>query len=238
MIDIKLLRKKVIDLAIQGKLTEQHLEDGDAESLCARIQEEKTELIKTGKLKKVKPLPTISEDEIPYEIPGNWKWVRWGNLATNIQYGYNAPAKETGTIKMLRISDIQNGTVNWQSVPYCDIETEIISEYLLKESDILFARTGGTVGKSFIVPSISEPVIFAGYLIRSSYSAILCPYYLKFFMESKLYWKQLRVGTTATAQPNCNGKTLGKMILPLPPLAEQKRIVERINLLLACLTEI
>ncbi len=233
MIDAESLRKKVIDLAIQGKLTQQLPEDGNAEELYAQIQEEKAKLIKDGKIKKEKPLPPISEDEIPFEIPMYWKWVRWGDASHRIQYGYNAPAKEYGRIKMLRISDIQNGKVNWESVPYCDISEDDVSDYVLHENDILFARTGGTVGKSYLVSDISEESIYAGYLIRSSYSSLICSRYMKLFMESDLYWRQLRDGTIATAQPNCNGKALSKMIVPLPPLAEQKRIVEKIEEILS-----
>ena len=229
MIDTKALRSRILDLAIQGKLTEQLPSDGTAEELYQQIQAEKLALIKEGKIKKEKPLPEISADEIPFEIPSNWKWVRWGNLSESIQYGYNAPAKESGRIKMVRITDIQNNKVQWDDVPYCDIDEESICNYILKDNDILFARTGGTVGKSFFVDNISEEAVYAGYLIRTRYSSNLCGKYLKLFMESEAYWKQLRQGTTATAQPNCNGQTLSKMIIPLPPLAEQKRIVERVE---------
>ena len=229
MIDTEALRKKVIELAIQGKLTEQLPSDGDAESLYAQIQEEKAKLIKEGKIKKGKPLPVIDKDEIPFNIPDNWKWVRWGELSEKIQYGYNAPAKTAGRIKMVRISDIQDGKVQWDTVPYCDIDESEINDYLLRENDILFARTGGTVGKSYIVSSVPEEAVFAGYLIRTSYSSAICASYMKYFMESGLYWKQLRDGTIATAQPNCNGKTLSKMIVPFPPYAEQKSISEIIE---------
>ena len=130
---------------------------------------------------------------------------------------------------MLRISDIQQNNVVWDTVPYCDIEEKDIETYLLKANDILFARTGGTVGKSFLVEKVDEDIIYAGYLIRTRYSRLLCPQYLKYFMESDLYWGQLRNGTIATAQPNCNGQTLSKMLLPLPPLEEQRRIVARVK---------
>ncbi|MCI8811318.1 MAG: restriction endonuclease subunit S [Oscillibacter sp.] len=169
---------------------------------------------------------------MPFEIPENWKWVRWGELSNSIQYGYNASAQTIGRIKMVRISDIQDGKVCWDTVPFCDIDEEEISNYLLQKNDILFARTGGTVGKSYLVRDVPEESIYAGYLIRTRYSENLCPEYMKAFMESQLYWTQLRNGTIATAQPNCNGKTLAKMIIPLPPLAEQKRIVAKLEELL------
>ena len=164
------------------------------------------------------------DDEIPFEIPQSWCWELWGNISFSIQYGFNAPAIESGDIKMVRISDIHDNKVNWKDVPYCKISQSEIGTYLLQENDILFARTGGTVGKSFLMGAVSEPAIYAGYLIRTRYSKELCPQYLKSFMESSLYWEQLRTGTIATAQPNCNGKTLGRMLLPIPPKIEQNRI--------------
>ena len=130
---------------------------------------------------------------------------------------------------MVRISDIQDGQVMWDTVPYCHIPENDIETYLLKKNDILFARTGGTVGKSYLVQDVSEEAIYAGYLIRTRYSASLCSQYLKYFMESPLYWEQLKEGTTATTQPNCNGKTLGRMLVPIPPVAEQQRIVDTLN---------
>lgn len=221
--------KSILQLAILGKLVPQLPEEGTGEELFRQIQAEKQVLIKAGKIKKEKPLPEITDDEIPFDIPDSWKWVRWGDLSQSIQYGYNAPAQEKGRIKMVRISDIQDGKVLWDTVPYCDIKEDEIPTYLLGTNDILFARTGGTVGKSYLVKEVPEEAIYAGYLIRTQYSSLLCPEYMKFFMESQLYWDQLRNGTIATAQPNCNGKTLSKMILPLPPLGEQKRIVAKLE---------
>lgn len=226
------MQKSILQMAIQGKLVEQRPEEGTGEELYQKIQDEKHKLIKTGKIKKEKPLPEIPEDEIPFGIPESWKWVRWGELSQSIQYGYNAPAQQTGRIKMVRISDIQDGTVLWDTVPFCKIEENDIPTYMLEKNDILFARTGGTVGKSYLVKLVPEKAIYAGYLIRTRYSSLLCPEYMKYFMESQLYWNQLKNGTIATAQPNCNGKTLAKMFLPLPPLAEQKRIVEKLEKIL------
>ena len=169
------------------------------------------------------------DEEIPFEIPQGWEWERWGNISQSIQYGYNAPALEKGVIRMVRISDIQENKVLWNNVPFCMIEEKDIETYLLEINDILFARTGGTVGKSFLVEDVPMKSIYAGYLIRTRYSSLLCPHYMKAFMESQLYWEQLKNGTIATAQPNCNGKTLAKMFLPIPPINEQKRIVEKLH---------
>ena len=169
------------------------------------------------------------DEEIPFEIPSSWEWERWGNISQSIQYGYNAPALENGDIRMVRISDIQANKVLWENVPFCLINASEIETYLLKVNDILFARTGGTVGKSFLVEEVPVKAIYAGYLIRTRYSSLLCPYYMKAFMESQLYWEQLKNGTITTAQPNCNGKTLGKMLLPIPPINEQERIVEKLR---------
>ena len=224
------LKKSILQEAITGHLVPQDPNDEPASILLERIREEKKRLVKEGKLKKKDLEETpISEDEKPFEIPESWEWVRWDTLSESIQYGYNTPAKEKGRIKMVRISDIQNGEIVWTTTPYCDIDEQDIDAYKLKKNDILFARTGGTVGKSYLVSEEPQEAIYAGYLIRTRYSCQLCPQYLKMFMDSSLYWEQLKDGTIATAQPNCNGQKLAKMILPLPPLAEQKRIVAKIE---------
>lgn len=227
------LRQAVLQAAIQGKLTDQRPEDGTGEELFMQIQAEKQELIKTKKIKKEKPLEPISEEDAPFDIPDSWTWATWGSLAYSIQYGYNAPALMTGQYKMVRISDIQNGVVNWDSVPFCEISASTAAAYILQENDILFARTGGTVGKSYIVTNVPAEAVYAGYLIRTNYSRKLSPQYLKYFMDTELYWNQLRGGTTKNCQPNCNGQTLSKMIIPLPPFAEQQRIVARVDALMA-----
>ena len=236
------LKKSILQYAIQGKLVPQDENDEPASKLLKRIRVEKKAQL--GK-KYVDSYIYKGDDncyyehidgkakdeaiEVPFDLPNNWAWVRWGDLSYSIQYGYNAPAKERGRIKMVRISDIHDNTVDWTNVPFCDIDEKDINTYLLKTNDILFARTGGTVGKSYLVTDVPEDAIYAGYLIRTRYSSELTAQYLKYFMESSLYWEQLREGTIATAQPNCNGQTLSKMLLPIPPLAEQKRIVDKIN---------
>src|SRR5574344_623323 len=247
----KQLKNSILQWAIQGKLVPQDPNDEPASVLLERIRAEKERLIKEKKIKRSKNESIIYrgednsyyekfedgtvkciDDEIPFEIPNGWEWERWGNVSYSIQYGYNAPAKPAGDILMVRISDIQNNQVVWDGVPYCDIEEKEILSYLLRDNDILFARTGGTVGKSFLVKQVPERAIYAGYLIRTQYdTSNLCPEYLKAFMESQLYWNQLKKGTIATAQPNCNGQTLGGMLLPIPPFSEQNHITEKLAVL-------
>ena len=245
----KQLKNSILQWAIQGKLVPQDPNDEPASVLLDKIRQEKKRLIKEKKIKRDKNASIIYrgednsyyekmlatgevkciDEEIPFEIPNGWEWERWGNISQSIQYGYNAPALEHGAIKMVRISDIQENCVLWDNVPYCQIEENDIDTYLLKVNDILFARTGGTVGKSFLVEEVPERAIYAGYLIRTRYCSLLNPRYMKLFMESQLYWEQLKNGTIATAQPNCNGKTLAKMLLPIPPTKEQDRIVGKLT---------
>ena len=134
---------------------------------------------------------------------------------------------------MVRISDIQEGRIQWEKVPYCEIQESDIDKYLLAPGDILFARTGGTVGKSYLVDDISHESIYAGYLVRTKSSSMVFPKYTKAFLESNCYWQQLRSGVIATAQPNFNGEKLASMLVPLPPLTEQRRIVAKIEELFA-----
>ena len=255
------VKKAILQEAITGQLTENWRKSAtikeSGKQLLDRIIEERNakalaeweESLKknvggkatlpsfASKTRAKKPVPVVAseieEEEIPFEVPESWCWCRWGELSELIQYGYNAPAKESGRIKMVRITDIQNGKVQWNTVPFCEISDTDIQVYQLRKNDILFARTGGTVGKSFLVDEEPENAVFAGYLIRTQYDdEKLNPKYMKMFMESQIYWNQLKNGTIATAQPNCNGQTLSKMILPLPPLEEQQEIVKKVEELL------
>lgn len=224
------LREKVLDNAIRGQLVEQDESDEPAEVLLKKIEEEKEQLIKEKMIKKSKPLPEIEKDEIPYEIPKGWKWVKLGEISKRIHYGYTASATEEDTgVKMVRITDIQNERVNWENVPYCKIEKEDIEKYSLLDNDILVARTGGTVGKSFIVDIVHSTSVFASYLIRIQIFEQVDPRYIKKFLESEQYWKQLLDKTEGTGQPNVNATGLSNLVIPIPPLNEQERIVEKIE---------
>src|SRR5690606_6319004 len=132
------LRELILELAVRGKLVPQNPDDEPASELLKRIEAEKAQLIKDGKLKKQKPLPPVSDDEKPFELAEGWEWVRLGRISADIHYGYTASANENAKEhRLLRITDIQNDKVNWETVPGCEISDDQAEQYLLRDGDIL-----------------------------------------------------------------------------------------------------
>ena len=224
------LKKSILQEAIEGRLVPQDPNDEPASVLLNRIREEKQQLVKEGKLKKKDLIETpITEDEIPFDIPESWEWVRLSSLSAAIHYGFTASAAPAGNAKLLRITDIQDDRVDWKSVPFCTTKDKDLNTYQLKNRDILIARTGGTIGKTYIVRQLDEVAVFASYLIRVIPLEEVNEEFLKLFMMTPCYWKQLTDASSGTGQPNVNGQSLSNLILPLPPLAEQHRIVEKLE---------
>ena len=167
---------------------------------------------------------------MPFEVPEGWCWVRVSDISSAIIYGVSESAKSEGKYKLLRITDIQNNKVNWNTVPLTDYPEEKAASYTLRTGDILFARTGATVGKSYLVDnSVPENSIYASYLIRVQVSSIINSNYVKYFFESSFYWNQIADNSVGVGQPNVNGTSLGNLWLPIPPIQEQERIVENLN---------
>ena len=166
-------------------------------------------------------------------LPEGWIKTNMNSLSTKIHYGYTAKAtKEKIGPKYLRITDIQNNVVDWKSVPYCQISSEKTLDFLLGPNDLVFSRTGATVGKSFLVKN-PPPSIFASYLIRIILSPKISAKYVEYFFKSSLYWKQIRSKSVGIAQPNFNANKLSKLQIFFPPLKEQKRIVSKIESIFA-----
>ncbi|WP_197094768.1 restriction endonuclease subunit S [Erwinia sorbitola] len=230
---IKKLRELILELAVRGKLVPQDPNDEPASELLKRIAAEKADLVKQGKIKKQKPLPEISEDEKPFELPVGWEWVRLIDIMADIHYGYTASADETKEVKLLRITDIQDDKVNWGTVPGCDISERMVEQYKLNNNDIVIARTGGTVGKSYLVENMNVSSVFASYLIRLKYLSPMQAGFTKVFLGSQLYWQQLYDGTSGTGQPNVNGNTLKAIILPIAPINEQHKVVSKVDELMS-----
>ena len=255
--DTKALRQKILDLAIRGKLVPQDPSDEPASVLLEKIREEKARMVKEGKLKK-KDIKNDSiiyvgddnlhyekfqdgtvkciEDEIPFEIPDGWVWTRLGNLCAAIQYGLSNSAEPKGSHKFLRITDIQNGMVNWDAVPFTSTSDPDV--YLLKPGDIVFARTGATVGKSFLITETPYPSVYASYLIRIRLLGDLPSEYIYQFFDSACYWSQITDKSVGVGQPNCNGTALKELFIPLPPINEQLRIIPTVRKLLKHVTKI
>ncbi len=226
------MRELVLQLAVQGKLVEQEHEEGNAVQLLAAVSRERD--AQAAKWRAPEESASANGNEHEFQIPSNWAWTQLGRIALRIQYGYTASADPSATeVRMLRITDIQNNRVDWPSVPGCQIEADEAEKYLLSSNDILIARTGGTIGKSFIVPEAPVKSVFASYLIRVTPPQTIVARYLKTFLESPLYWTQLREMSAGTGQPNVNGQALGRLAIPIPPLAEQKRIVAKVDELMA-----
>ncbi|CAK4068603.1 restriction endonuclease subunit S [Vibrio sp. 16] len=231
---VKKLRELILELAVRGKLVPQDPNDEPASVLLERIAAEKTQLVKEKKIKKQKALPEVTEQEAPFNVPKGWEWTRLGNLSSDIHYGYTASAKPNSEgVRLLRITDIQNDKVNWGTVPACDITEEKAKSYLLENDDILIARTGGTIGKSYLVENIDLQAVFASYLIRvKRVQAVYAPF-TKVFLGSQLYWKQLIENSAGTGQPNVNATALKQLLFIVPPFNQQKRIVAKVDELMA-----
>ena len=229
------LKNSILQLAIQGKLVEQRPEEGNAEELYRQIQGEQQQLIKAGKIKKEKPLPEIAEDEKPFDIPEYWKWVRLGDVATilggkRIPAGRNLLAEDTGH-KYIRVSDMKNGSVLTDGLLYVpkDIYPSI-SRYIICKEDI-YITVAGTIGRVGKVPAEIDGANLTENADRLVFSIISQDWLIK-CLESPLIQSQIAAVTTKVGQPKLAIKRIQELIFPLPPLAEQKRIVARIEELL------
>ena len=234
------LKSKLIDAAIQGKLTEQLPEDSTAEELYQQIQTEKQALIKSGKIKKEKPLPEIEADEIPFEIPPNWKWVKTGEIFS-VGTGLTPLTSER--------SFYENGHIPWvtsslTSNRYIQDSATYLSEYALEatslrlhpEHTLIIAmygegKTRGQIAELLIPATTNQACATLDNII---YNQETVDYVFFFFTYN---YVQLRSKADGSNQPNLNLNKIKETLIPLPPLAEQKRIVVRLNELLAVCDE-
>lgn len=155
----------------------------------------------------------------------SWPIVNLGDVCQKVDYGLTASAAERiDGPRFLRITDMQDDTVDWDTVPSCECSEREYDQNKLAVGDIVFARTGATTGKSFLIRHLSKPAVFASYLIRVRPSQSLDPIYLSYFLKSSMYWHQISTMASGAAQPGVNSSKLKELSLPLPPLPEQKRI--------------
>jgi type I restriction enzyme S subunit len=222
------MQKTILQLAIQGKLVEQRPEEGTGEELYRQIQAEKQVLVKAGKIKKEKPLPDIAGDEIPFDIPASWKWVRLIDLCKSISDGdHQPPPQVPNGIPFLVISNVSSGAIDFSNTRYVpkDYFGSLSDDRVAENGDILFTVTG-----SYGIPvkvNCNEQFCFQRHI--ALLKLLIDWDYLYYVLKSPVIKSQCDATATGTAQKTVGLKSLRSMLLPLPPLAEQKRIVAKLE---------
>lgn len=233
------MKKSILQQAIQGKLVEQRPEEGTAQELYAQIQAEKRRLIKEGKLKKEKPLPEITEEEKPFEIPEGWMWVRLAQLypILNGDRGKNYPAKSklsSEGIPFISALNLNGKTVVKDDRLLClsDEQYHKLGNGKLQKGDMAVCIRG-SLGKHGVFPFENGAIASSLVILRNYFERFLCQEFLDLYLDSPLFFSEIKKHDNGTAQPNLAARSLERFLFPLPPLAEQKRIVGRLEELLA-----
>ena len=219
------LKNSILQLAVQGKLVEQRVEEGTARELLEQIKLEKDQLIKDKKIKKSKPLPEITEDEIPFEIPESWEWVRLGEVGeTNIGLTYQPSDKCDKGVIVLRSNNIKNGKINYNDIVMVDCD--IPERAQIDKGDLLICVRNGSralVGKAAIVDK--NGMAFGAFMAK--YCSDINEY-VNVFLQSPVFRSKLDGVKTETIN-QITQNMLRTQIIPLPPLEEQYRIVAKIE---------
>ena len=225
------MQKSILQMAIQGKLVEQRPEEGTGEELYQQIQEEKKKLIAEGKIKKEKPLPEITEEEIPFEIPESWKWVKVGNVIDVRDGTHDTPKYVSEGIPLVTSKNLVGGRIDFETtklISYEDAQA-INMRSAVDNGDILFAMIG-TIGNPVLVQKDREFSIKNMALFKSiNYDLLNMQYFLLFLNQEQSSMKKKASGGV---QSFVSLKFLRNYLFPLPPLDEQKRIVAKLEELL------
>lgn len=230
------LRNSILQEAIEGRLVPQDPNDEPASALLERIREEKRRLVKEGKLKKKDLVETpISEDEKPFEIPESWEWCRVGTIASvlggkRIPAGRKLSQENTGHI-YIRVSDMKEDTVSTDNLLYVpeDIYPSI-SKYIINKEDV-YITVAGTIGRIGKIPPELDGANLTENADRIVFTNINQDWLIK-CLQSNFVQKQITDVTTKVGQPKLAILRIQNLLIPLPPLAEQHRIVERIEKLM------
>ena len=233
--NLTVLKSKLIDAAIQGKLTAQLPEDGTAEELYQQIQEEKQALIRAGKIKKEKPLPEITEGEMPFEIPKSWKWVTLTCITKKITDGtHHSPVNTaSGDFMYVTAKNIKESGVILENISYVttSVHNEIFARCDPEKDDVLLIKDGATTGV-VTVNNINEPFSMLSSVALIKPMPQVDPWYIVYAMRSSWFYKYIRNEMTGVGITRVVLRQIETFSIPLPPLAEQKRIVARLGELL------
>ena len=225
------MQKSLLQMAIQGKLVEQRPEEGTGEELYCQIQAEKQRLIKSGKIKKEKPLPEIAEDEIPFDIPDSWKWARLCNVVDVRDGTHDTPKYVLEGVPLVTSKNLVNGAIdfaNTKLISHADSEAINIRSGV-DDGDILFAMIG-TIGNPVLIRKDREFSIKNMALFKPIKSDLFCMEYLMQYLTKAQV--DMRKSANASVQSFVSLSFLRNYLIPLPPLAEQKRIVAKLEELL------
>ena len=232
------MKKSLLQYAIEGKLVPQRKEEGTAKELLAKIRAEKARLIKEKKIKKDKPLPPITDNETPFDIPDGWEWARVGDIVEiiNGDRGKNYPSKsqlhQTGDIPFISAINIQNGTIEKDNLLYVDEnQYDALRSGKLSKGDIVLCIRG-SLGKNGRYPFERGAIASSLVIIRSFISSEVFCRYFSTYLSTGLFQDEINRYNNGTAQPNLGARDLMKFLFPLPPLAEQHRMVARLEELL------
>lgn len=222
------MQKSILQMAIQGKLVEQHPEEGTAEELYKQIQEEKKGLIKAGKIKKGKPLPEITEDEIPFDIPESWKWVRITEIIDVRDGTHDTPKYVTIGVPLVTSKNLIDGNINFETAKLISAEDAqtINMRSAVDDGDILFAMIG-TIGNPVLVKKDREFCIKNMALFKAIGQNLLHMEYFLLYLQNEQY--VMKKKASGGVQSFVSLRFLRNYLLPLPPLAEQKRIVAKLK---------
>lgn len=231
------LRDAVLQAALHGKLTKQLETDSSVDELLNKIQTKRKRLILEKKIKKVSIKP-IQMNDVPFEIPVNWKWQRIGSFEEiNLGFTYR-PQYVTKGVYFLSVKDISNGKIDFSNAKKVSQETYDNASYGSKpqKGDILFGRVC-TMGKPQIIETDVPFCIFVSLGFFREHTNLMNKEYISYWMQSPLFYKQVNENVKGAAQKNLNTGWLKDFFIPIPPIEEQQRIVDKINELMEKIDE-
>ena len=233
---IDALKQTILQLAVMGKLVPQDPNDEPASELLKHIEQEKAQLVKDGKIKKQKPLSPVSEEEIPFELPIGWEWVRLGSLCefvTSGSRGWNQFYSDEGSI-FIRSQDIKFDRLEFDNRAYVKLplNTEGIRTRV-EFGDLLMTITGGNVAKVAIVDLDLEDAYVSQHvaLIRLMYKAINT--YIHTWLIGEHGGRKLLLDISYGAKPGLNLKNINDLLIPFAPHKQQEKILKRVNELMS-----
>lgn len=236
------LRQSILELAVRGKLTRREAGDESARELLKRIKEEKAKLVEEGKLRGSPPLPKLGKDEIPYELPPGWEWERTGNVAfvtklAGFEYTKYIDLKEQGDIPVIRAQNVRMGYLDETNLLFIDKNISFqLERSALQKKSILMTFIGAGIGdvaifnkdeRYHLAPNVAKIEIYNNFNLNIEEN------YLLYYLMSPFGRTEIFKSFKATAQPSLSMKTIRDVFVAIPPLAEQERIVERVEQLLS-----